>query len=127
MAAGGKPHPMISVDDIAWFSDYVLENQAEWRGKTLKIIAESLTIKEIASIYERVTGEPAEGRDLPLDAIEAIPGIGHDLANMHRFFQSGGVQRNVELLRSIHPGLKTFESWLQTSGWRPSRIPAKLA
>ncbi|WP_301150583.1 hypothetical protein [Mycobacterium simiae] len=75
---------------------------------------------QAARIFEDVTGVPAEWRDIPLvAAIEsADPAIGHDVANTHRFFQSGEVKREMEALRKIHPQLLTFERWLRTTGWR---------
>lgn len=127
MAAGGKPHPMIGSHDIAWFTEHVLDNRPEWGGRTLRLIADSLTVEEIAAAYERVSGEPAEGRNLPIEIIEGIPGVGHDLANMHRFFQAGGVKRERDVLGSIHPAAQSFDAWLRTSGWRPTRAPETTA
>lgn len=127
MAAGGKPHPMIGAGDIAWFAEHALEHQAEWGGRTLRLIAESLTVEEIAAAFERASGVPAEGRDLPLEVIEGIPGVGHDLANMHRFFQSGGITRDEDVLVDIHPKISSFEAWIQSSGWRPDHPAAQSA
>ena len=117
-ASGGKPHPMIAIDDIAWFTRQIFENPKEWGGYTLRVLGEMPTMAEVAHTFERVTGIPAEWRDLPLDAVRAIPAVGQDLAAMHHFFQEYRLVRNFEALRRLHPSLLTFEDWLHKTNWR---------
>lgn len=120
-AGGGKPHPMIGLDDIAWFAREMLRHPAVWGGRTLRVLGDARTLDEVASDFEKATGIPAEWRDLPLEAVEQIPRFGHDLANMYRFYQEYGVDRDLSALRRIHPGLMTFADWLQRTGWRGER------
>lgn len=120
IASGTADHPMIALDDIGAFARIMLSDRRAWGGKTLRVIGEALTGSEIAASFERVTQVPAEWRDVPFAVLEqSIPGIGHDLANMHRFFQEIGIApRDAAELRRIHPQLMGFEQWLQTSGWK---------
>lgn len=118
-ASGGKPYPMVALDDIGWFATHLLANAQTFGGRTLPIMSQSLTFDELAETFSRVTGIPAEHLDIPIDAQwpAAMP-IAHDLHNMHRYVQEFGWQRDYEALRRIHPGLKSFEAWLKHTGWR---------
>ncbi|HEU4404659.1 MAG TPA: NmrA/HSCARG family protein [Polyangiaceae bacterium] len=119
LASGGRPYPMVALDDIAHFARLMFRDRAAWGGRTLAILGEAITIAEAAATFERVTGIAAEWRDVPLAAVrEGAPGVGHDLANMFAFFQEGGVVRDLAALRRLHPGLLTFEGWLRKTGWR---------
>ncbi len=114
--------PMIALDDIAWFAKLVLDDRGQWGGRTLRVLSEALTGSEIAAAFERVTGIPAEYRDVPLDAVRAsMPGIGQDMAAMWKYLQDYDVigrERDIASLRRLHPGLLRFEDWLRASGWR---------
>lgn len=121
LAIGSGRWPMIALDDIAWFAAHVLDHPEGWRGRTLRVLSEALTGPEIAAAFERVTGIAAEFCDVPLDVVRAMPGVGHDLANMFQFFQEYdllGRERDMPALRLMHPGLLGFEAWLKASGWR---------
>lgn len=122
---GSGRYPMIGLADIAWFAVHLLEHWQSWGARDLAISADSLTGTEIAAIFERVTGIPARYEDLPLDALQKeIPEVGHDYAGMFGFFQQHDVadhDRDLHLLRRLHPGLMTFEDWLHRTGWDGSR------
>ena len=118
-ASGGKPYPMVALEDIGWFAAHLLKNPQDFAGRTLPIMSQSLTLDEVAETFSRVTGIPAEHRDIPAEAQwpAAMP-IAHDLWNMHRYVQQIGWQRDYEALRRIHPELQSFETWLRRTGWR---------
>ncbi|WP_116201921.1 NmrA/HSCARG family protein [Amycolatopsis circi] len=122
---GSGRYPMIALADIAWFAVHMLEHWQSWGARDLAVSADSLTGTEIAATFERVTGTPARYEDLPLDALRAsIPDVGHDYAGMFGFFQQHDVathDRDLSLLRRLHPGLMTFEDWLRHTGWDGSR------
>ncbi|GAA2499538.1 hypothetical protein Ahu01nite_036010 [Winogradskya humida] len=107
--------PLIALDDIAWFAGHLFAN---WEIGDLAVVGESLSGAEIAAVFERVTGTPSLYQPVPLDVFQdAIPGVGHDLAAMFRFFQERELDRDVSALREIHPSLMTFEAWLRSTGW----------
>jgi uncharacterized protein YbjT (DUF2867 family) len=118
-ASGGKPYPMVALDDIGWFAAHMLSHLEQFAGRTLPILSQSLTFDEVAATFSRVTGIPAEHLDIPIEEqwSDAMP-IAHDLRNMHRFVQEVGWRRDYDALRRIHPGLHSFEDWLKRSGWR---------
>ena len=118
---GAGRWPLIALEDIAWFTAHVLEDWGRWGGRTLRVVGDSPTGAEISSTFERVTGTPAAYQDLPLEAVRAmLLGVGHDLAAMFALFQDVDLvqrARDLHALREIHPGLMSFEGWLQTTGW----------
>lgn len=117
--SGGKPYPMVALDDIGWFAAHLFEHPERFAGRTLPILSQSITLDEVAAVFSRVTGIAAEHRDIPVEEMwnAAMP-IAHDLWNMHRFVQEIGWRRDYEELRRIHPGLLSFEAWLLRTGWR---------
>lgn len=118
---GEGKYPLISLYDIAWFSVFMFENWQSWGARDLAVIGDSLTGAEIAASFERVSGVPSAYASVSLDMVRAsIPGVGHDLAAMMQFFQERDLftrDRDIAKLRSVHPGLMTFEDWLRVTQW----------
>jgi uncharacterized protein YbjT (DUF2867 family) len=113
------PWPMVTLDDIGRFSTIVFNDEKTWRGKTLKIVSESLSMTAAAKIIEKVTGirttyDPfslAEYKSLPFPERPA-------LGNMFGLIAEFGLERDLEMLRKINPEMDTFEGWLKHSGWK---------
>lgn len=124
---GTGAYPLIAVDDIAWFAAHVLDNWDRWRGRTLRIVGDSLTGEQIARTFEHATGVPGAYEDVPLDALRGmIPRVGHDFAAMFEFFQDydvAGRARDITALRAIHPELMSFDGWLRSTGWTAGATP----
>ena len=122
LALGDGRYPLVALEDIAWFACRMLHHPEEWAGRTLRILGDALTGRQIAETFEAVTGIPAEYRDVPLDAIRnGLPETGHDIAGMYRFFQEYDVAtraRDLAALRALHPALMSFADWLRASGWK---------
>ncbi|MTD58914.1 NmrA/HSCARG family protein [Amycolatopsis pithecellobii] len=119
---GDGKYPLIGLDDIGWFASHLLDQWERWQGGTLRVVSESLTGQEIAAAFERATGIPSVYRPVPLDDLRAaMPDIGHDMAAMFEFFQEYDVftkARDIAALRTIHPGLESFENWTRRTGWQ---------
>ncbi|MFI6047010.1 NmrA/HSCARG family protein [Nocardia sp. NPDC051321] len=113
---GTGSYPLIGLDDIAWFADFMLRHWQSWGSRDLAVTADSLTGEEIAATVERVTGSPCAYHPMPLDTLRsAMPKVGHDYAAMFLFFQTRDIltlDRDLPLLRDLHPGMLTFENWL---------------
>ncbi|MFD9893450.1 NmrA family NAD(P)-binding protein [Amycolatopsis sp. NPDC059027] len=133
---GTGEYPMVGLDDIAWFADFMFENWQSWGSRDLAVVGDSLSGAQIAATFERVTGTPSAYTPLPLDILRSsIPDKGHDFAAMFQFFQERKVadrDRDRALLAEIHPHLMTFEDWLRTTGWDGTetdvqKFPIRLA
>ena len=132
IALGSGRYPLIALEDIAWFASHILGDREQWGGRTLRVLGDSLTGPEIAGTFERITGIPAEFRDVPLQTLRtAMPDTGHDVAAMFEFFQTFDVMeraRDMSHLRRLHPGLLSFADWLGVTGWRGEPVDVqKLA
>ncbi len=116
---GDAPLPMVALADIGAFAALMFRDPATWRGRTLAIGSETLTMREVAEIFTRVTGVPSEAHPMSLADFSRLPvPFMHDFLNMLRFFQEVGLQRDHAALRALHPGLRSFEAWLRETGWR---------
>ncbi|WP_329058165.1 NmrA family NAD(P)-binding protein [Amycolatopsis sp. NBC_01480] len=118
---GAARYPLVALDDIAWFAGHMFGNWQSWGSRDLAVIGDSLTGAEIAAAFTRVTGTPSTYTPMPPDELHAaVPEFSHDYAAMFRFFADRDVyarDRDVGLLRRLHPGLMTFEDWLHHTGW----------
>lgn len=115
---GDAPLPMVALDDIGAFAALLFADPA-WRGRTLPIGSETLTMHQVAETFTRVTGVPSEYHPMALEDFARLPiPFMHDFVNMLRFFREVGLHRDHASLRALHPGLRSFESWLRETGWR---------
>jgi hypothetical protein len=121
LALGDGRWPLIALDDIAWFARHMLTRWQSWGARDLAVAGDALTGAEIADAFTRATGVAAAYQPVPLDVLAAsIPAVGHDFAAMFRFFQSRDVvaaDRDLDVLRALHPGLMSFAEWLRATGW----------
>lgn len=116
---GTSRWPMVALDDIGWFAAHIFDHPEAWAGRTLPIASEALTGDDLARTFTKVTGIPAEYSAMPLDQYAQLPiPMKHDFVNMVKAINEHGLPRDLEMLRSIHPGLLRFEAWLERSGWR---------
>ncbi|WP_329574993.1 hypothetical protein OG500_00120 [Kitasatospora sp. NBC_01250] len=99
----------------------MFDNWQAWGARDLAVIGDSLTGDEIAATFARVTGTPSTYVPVPHEELRsAVPDFGHDYAAMFRFFADRDLytrDRDIGLLRRLHPGLMTFEDWLRRTGW----------
>ncbi|MCX5387589.1 NmrA family NAD(P)-binding protein [Streptomyces sp. NBC_00083] len=118
---GAARYPLIALDDIARFACHMFDNWQSWGSRDLAVIGDSLTGDEIAAVFARVTGVPSTYAPMSHDDLCAtVPDFGHDYAAMFQFFADRDLysrDRDISLLRRLHPGLMTFEDWLHHTGW----------
>ncbi len=123
---GEGAYPMISLQDIGWFTAYMFAHWQSWGSRDLAVVGDRLTGRGIAESFEKQTGIPSEYQDLPLEVIiDSIPHVGHDLAAMSALFQARDItiqDRDLNHLRSLHPGLMNFQQWMVTTGWRGAPV-----
>lgn len=118
---GDGRYPLISLEDIAWYAVHMFEHWQGWGGRDLAVVADNPTGAEIARQFQNATGTPSQYISVPLEMVrDSIPDIGHDLAAMMEFFQGRDLlesDRDMPLLRRIHPKLMTFQDWLAFTTW----------
>ncbi len=99
----------------------MFDNWQSWGARDLAVIGDSLTGGEIAAAFAQVTGTPSTYIPMPHDELRAtIPDFGHDYAAMFQFFANRDLytrDRDINLLRRLHPDLMTFKDWLRHTAW----------
>jgi uncharacterized protein YbjT (DUF2867 family) len=109
-----EPLQSIALEDIAEFAALAFADPARFAGRTLELAGDDPTPVEAAAAITEATGIPVRYEQLTDGAAAAIsPGI----AEIKKRWEAG--QRwhaDIEALRVIHPGLRTFGDWLAESG-----------
>ncbi|NMO51777.1 NmrA/HSCARG family protein [Actinoplanes sp. TBRC 11911] len=112
---GDSPLAGIASDDIGAVAYQILKGGDEFAGQTVGIAGEFLTGNQIAEGLTRAIGEPVVYRPLTADAFRAL---GYDEGgNMHQYYDEFADnflgQRDLNVVRRIHPRLQTFDEWLR--------------
>lgn len=105
----------IAVDDIGYFAAEAFDRPEAYVGRALEIAGDALTATEIAEAFAARSGLPARFEELSLDAVAHHPYIPNapDIALMFEWFQEHGYRADIEALRSEHPGLRSFATYLK--------------
>ncbi|MFI6867167.1 NmrA family NAD(P)-binding protein [Nocardia sp. NPDC050406] len=119
---GDRPVQVIAVDDVAEIAALALLDPARFHGRTLELAGDSILFSEAAETITRATG--IELRYQEADESDAAA-LGPEIANVWRLSRSGiGWHADIDAIREIHPGLRTFDAWLAETG--AARIKALL-
>ena len=105
---------MVAVDDIGAFVALVFSQPDKYIGKEFELAGDELTMPEAASVFAEAVGRPVDFVEQPL---EQLASFSPEMAEMMQEFNLKRNQADIDDLRRRHPGLMTFEQWLQASGW----------
>jgi uncharacterized protein YbjT (DUF2867 family) len=120
---GDKKLPGIAAEDIGRCAYGIFRRGPEFIGKTVGIAGEFLTGAEMAAAMSKALGQAVRYDAVPHDVYRGFgfPGA-EDLGNMFQFkhdFQEDFLgARDLDLSRSLNPGLQTFENWLAANAGR---------
>jgi uncharacterized protein YbjT (DUF2867 family) len=110
-----KPLQLIASNDIGAFAALAFANPQDYIGRALEIAGDELTEPQMVEIIVKVIGRP-------VDLVQADgPPIYEDMVKMVNWFNEKGYEADIPALRTRHPGLMTFETWLRQSGWADKR------
>ena len=82
-------------------------------GKTLEIAGDALTPTQIAEAIARATGRSVRYVHIPIDAVRRQNEI---LARIYEWLIGEGCEVDFPAMRSLHPGLMNFDTWLERRG-----------
>ncbi|MEU6479785.1 NmrA/HSCARG family protein [Streptomyces sp. NPDC047017] len=104
----------IAVDDIGYFAAEAFDRPEAYVGRAVEIAGDALTATEVAQAFAARSGLPARFEELSLDALAHNPHLPNapDIALMFEWFQEHGYRADIEALRSGHPGLRSFATYL---------------
>jgi uncharacterized protein YbjT (DUF2867 family) len=120
-----KKLPCIAAEDIGKCALGIFKKGREYIGKTVGIAGEHLTGKQMAAALAKALGQTVRYSAVTPEMYRGFGFAGaEDLGNMFQFnrdFESVFCgARNLDLSRSLNPGLQTFEQWLSQN---KRRIP----
>ncbi|GAA1091545.1 hypothetical protein [Nocardiopsis composta] len=110
----GEPVQLIALEDIAEFATLAFADPGRFAGRTLELAGDAPTPDEAFAEINAATGLGL--RYVPLGASEA-EALGPAVAEARRLWLAGHRwHADIEALRALHPGLRTFRGWLAEGG-----------
>ncbi len=116
---------MISVDDIGWFVANAFEHSGKWRGRAADIAGDEMSMEQLAQAFGRAADRDVQYVQVPWNDFERQ--AGPEMTAMFRWFEDVGYHVDISALRQEHPGLTTFERWLNSKWRTPSSQTAKTS
>ncbi|MEU4429209.1 NmrA family NAD(P)-binding protein [Nocardia rhamnosiphila] len=109
-----EPMQIIAVEDIAEFALLAFTDPARFAGRTLELAGDQPTPVAAATAISEATGIAVRYEQLTDDEAAAL---GTEIAAVRTNWRDGyRWHADIEALRVIHPGLRTFGDWLAESG-----------
>jgi uncharacterized protein YbjT (DUF2867 family) len=114
-----QPLQLISTSDIGFFAAQAfLEHDGSlYQNKTISLAGDALSFQQFRELFEKQTGEK-----LPMtyrSVAGALCWMSKELGYMFDWFREKGFGADIEQCKSMNPGMKGFETWLQTeSSWK---------
>jgi uncharacterized protein YbjT (DUF2867 family) len=112
-----SPLAGIAAADIGRVALGIFKRGKEFIGETVSIAGEHLTGAQLAEAFAELYGEPVAYQPLSFDQFRAldIPAAA-ELGNMFQYYAEAADaftgDRDLALVRSLHPELQTFRIWL---------------
>jgi len=114
MPLADKPTYFMSVDDIGECVRSVLKNPNEYKNKIIGLAAEQLKLDQVVDLFnQNLSPLQFKNANFTLEKFASLgfPGA-EDLSIMFEYFQTGKMQRDIELTKKLNPSLASFNDWL---------------
>ncbi|KAK6207884.1 NmrA-like family protein [Colletotrichum tabaci] len=112
MAVKEKPLQLVAVSDVGYFGAKAFLHPEKYRGRGISLAGDELTIEQFAAVFHKHTGKELPGTYRILCWL--IMSMVKDFGWMFKWFYDVGYAADIQELRREYPGLKDFETWLQT-------------
>ncbi|KAI1857874.1 uncharacterized protein JN550_012949 [Neoarthrinium moseri] len=108
-----RPLQLVATADIGEFATKVFMDPARYSGKSIALAGDELTYEDMNAVFKQRTGSevPKTWDFLARLALW----LSEELGTMFTFFEKEGFGANVQELKTIHPDLTSFSSWLDKS------------
>jgi len=104
---------MVAVDDIGVCVSTAFEHPGNYRGRTIELAGDELSMTELAQAFSQSTGKDVRYMQVPWDQFKQQ--AGSELTTMYHWFEDVGYHVDIAALRREHPGLASFDSWLNAN------------
>ncbi|MFG1795499.1 NmrA family NAD(P)-binding protein [Nocardia sp. NPDC049149] len=109
-----RPMKIIALADIADIAAMAFADPDRFHGRTLELAGDALTPPVAAAAITEATGHQVRYQEL--DESDAAA-LGDVIAHTWRLMRAtGGWRADIATVREIHPGLRTFDTWLAETG-----------
>jgi len=109
-----EPAQIIAVEDIAEFAALAFEQPDRYGGRSLELAGDAPTPAEAVAAISEATGVAVRYEQIThAEAVALNPAIAQA---WERWAAGSRWHADIEALRVIHPGLRTFADWLAESG-----------
>lgn len=105
---------MIAVDDIGAFASLVFGDPDTYDGKAIDLAGDELTGPQMAEALSGALGKDVNFMEFPIEQLRAL---NEEYAVMFEWFNDYGYEADIPALKKIHPGLKSFKTWLSETSW----------
>ena len=112
-----RPLQQVSVEDIGAFTLMVLTQPDRWKGRSVDLAGDELSMTETAEVFARVTQRPVALRPVSWDDFREQQG--EEMYVMNRWFETTGYQADLNWLREVNPQMLTLEDYLRRHHWQP--------
>ncbi|KAF8188182.1 NAD-P-binding protein [Mycena galopus ATCC 62051] len=134
----GDAHvPLIALEDLGWWARYTFDHREETSGKELNVISECVHWDDLVRTFTKVTGKPAVYKRLTVDEYlnvfdqEKLDGpiasdkkkgdgsttLRENFGAFYRVLRDDIVDKDMEWIRSVHPGTYTLERWMRENNY----------
>ncbi|MGY1944510.1 NmrA family NAD(P)-binding protein [Nocardia asiatica] len=108
------PMKVIALADIGDIAARAFAEPERFHGRVLELAGDALTPSAAAAAISAATGHPVRYHEVSEADADAL---GSEIGNTWRLLRhTGGWRADVEEIRAIHPGLRTFDTWLAETG-----------
>ncbi len=115
---------MIATRDIGAFAALAFDQPERFLGQHLELAGDDLAGPAIAETFGQACDVPARFSQLPIEQLRAFD---EEVARMFEWLDKRAVDEpDFAALRALHPSLMTLETWLRTTGWKPSSPDGEL-
>ncbi|WP_327119968.1 NmrA family NAD(P)-binding protein [Nocardia sp. NBC_01730] len=109
-----QPMKVIALADIGDIAALAFADPEGFDGRVLELAGDAITPPAAVAAISKATGHEVRYHEISEADADAL---GEEIGNTWRLLRhTGGWIADVEQIREIHPGLRTFDTWLAETG-----------
>lgn len=108
---GQKPLQWVATKDIGVFAAKAFASPQEYNHKAISLAGDSLNVEGLTGAFESATGHPIGPTFGFLGSI--LTTMVGEMGTMVRWFGTDGYGADINMLKTLHPGLLTMEAWIK--------------
>jgi uncharacterized protein YbjT (DUF2867 family) len=101
---------MIAVDDIGAFVSMAFEKPGHWKGRTVSLAGDELSMVDLCERIGRAGGREVRYEQVPWDQWEQQ--VGPEMKRMWQLFDTAAFRVDISALRQEYQALTGFDRWL---------------